>query len=126
MTVANDIDQAKGLFERGERVTEPMSKVRVPREAFELLAWCAADEPSDHERPLIANLRPAHTRRLLAQLPSLTVAQLDLWLEYFTLLFGELKEDVTRLTDEDPQLHENYRAFPGLWSQELLDALRRA
>jgi hypothetical protein len=52
-------------------MTRPELKAHALEEAVTLLASCDPDEVSDAEGKLIANLRTAHTRRLLVQLVGL-------------------------------------------------------
>ena len=72
-----------------------------------------------------ANLRLAHTRRLLVQLVGLGSVSMDAWFEYVHLLFGELSAEVERLTEADPELRENYGRFLKLWGPELAEILQR-
>jgi hypothetical protein len=123
MTIAQDIEEARSLFERAEREADPLRKARALEDGLALLESSASDEISDAERTLIANLRLAHARRLLSQLVTLHAVQMDVWFSYTKLLFFELKSEVDSLTQSDAQLRENYRQFVRLWRQELLDIL---
>ena len=90
-----------------------------------MLASCDPDEVSDAEGKLIANLRTAHTRRLLVQLVGLTSVSMDDWFDYIGLLLGELSPEVERVTQADAQLKENYGRFLGLWGAEIAGILKR-
>jgi hypothetical protein len=89
-----------------------------------LLASCDPDDATDAETRLIANLRLAHTRRLLVQLIGLTSVSMDAWFEYIRLLMGELNPEVERLTRGDPELKKNYAQFLELWGPEIAQILR--
>jgi hypothetical protein len=89
-----------------------------------LLASCDPDEVSDAEAKLIANLRMAHTRRLLAQLVGLASVSMDDWFDYIGLLLGELSPEVERVTQADARLKENYGRFLGLWGAEIAEILK--
>ena len=89
-----------------------------------MLASCDPDEATDAETKLIANLRLAHTRRLLVQLVGLTSVSMDAWFEYIGLLLGELNPEVERLTRGDPDLKKNYAQFLELWGPEIAEILR--
>lgn len=125
MPIATEIQEARALLERAEGATDPQQKASVLEEALALLESCAADDPSDAERTLIANLRRSHTRRLLVQLVSLASVQMDVWFGYIKLLFFELQPEVESITQEDAQLRANYERFLRLWRQEALDILGR-
>jgi hypothetical protein len=125
MTVARDIASARALFQKAEREADPELKAHALDEALALLASCDPDDVSDAERELIANLRLAHTRQLLAQLVSLTSISMDAWFDYVGLLFGELRREVELLVANDAQLRENYDRFIGLWGKELAEILKR-
>jgi hypothetical protein len=125
MTVAADIANARGLFQKAERETDPQLKAHALDEALALLASCNPDDVTDSGRKLIANLRLAHTRQLLAQLVSLASISMDAWFEYIQLLFGELSEEVALLVGNDAQLRENYEKFIRLWGTELAEILQR-
>jgi hypothetical protein len=125
MTVARDIASARALFQKAEREADPELKAHALDEALALLAACDPDDVSDAERELIANLRLAHTRQLLAQLVSLTSISMDAWFDYVGLLFGELRREVELLVANDAQLRENYDRFIGLWGKELAEILKR-
>lgn len=125
MTVAADIATARALFQKAERETDPQMKAHALDEALALLASCDPADITDSERRLIANLRLAHTRQLLAQLVSLASISMDAWFDYIRLLFGELSEEVGLLVGNDVQLRENYDRFVRLWGTELAEILER-
>ena len=124
MSVAHDIAEARALFEKAERETDPERKAHALDEAIALLSSCDPDEATDAETRLIANLRLAHTRRLLVQLVGLTSVSMDAWFEYIRLLVGELGPEVERLTRTDPALKKNYARFLELWGPEIAEIVR--
>jgi hypothetical protein len=125
MGVTQDITNARVLFERAERETSPELKAHALEEAVNLLASLDPDELSEGERNLVANVRLAHTRRLLIQLVGLTSVSMDAWFEYVSLLMGELRPEVERLTETDGELKENYGRFLRLWGPEMAEILQR-
>jgi len=125
MSTAHDIAGARELFEKAEREVDPDLKAHALEEAIALLSSCDPDDMSDADRKLIANLRLAHTRRLLVQLVGLRSVSMDAWFEYVHLLFGELSAEVERLTEADPELRENYGRFLKLWGPRLAEILQR-
>jgi hypothetical protein len=125
MSVARDIAEARALFEKAERETRPELKAAALEEAVTLLASCDPDEVSVAEARLIANLRMAHTRRLLAQLVGLAALSMDEWFGYIGLLLGELSPEVEQLTQADAALKESYERFLGLWGAGIAGILQR-
>ena len=125
MSVAGDIASARQLFEKAEREVDPDLKARALQEAIALLSSCDPADLSEAERKLIANLRLAHTRRLLVQLVGLRSVSMDAWFEYVHLLLGELSTEVERITQADAELKENHGRFLKLWGPELAEMLRR-
>ena len=125
MDVGRDIATARALFEKAEREANPELKARALEEAITLLASCDPDEITDADARLIANLRMAHTRRLLAQLVGLASISMDAWFDYIDLLFGELSPEVRRLTHADAELRDNYQRFVKLWGSDLAEILER-
>ena len=125
MSVARDIAEARALLEQAERETRPDLKANALEEAVALLASCDPDEISDAEGKLIANLRMAHTRRLLAQLVGLASVSMDEWFGYIGLLLGELSPEVERVTQADAGLKESYERFLALWGADLAEILKR-
>jgi hypothetical protein len=125
VSAAHDIAIARELFEKAERETTPELKAHALEEALALLSSCDPDEISDAEGKLIANLRLAHTRRLLVQLVGLSSVSMDAWFDYAHLVFGELRPEVERLTEGDRELKENYGRFLKLWGSELAEILQR-
>jgi len=123
--VTRDIAEARALFEKAERETRPERKAQALEEAVALLASIDPDEVSETEGKQIANLRMAHTRRLLSQLVGFTSVTMDDWFDYIGLLLGELSSDVERVTQADAQLKENYEKFLGLWGTEIAGMLKR-
>ena len=97
MTVAQDIAEARALFEKAERETNPAAKAQALQEAIALLDSCDPEEATDAEAKLIANVRLANTRRLLAQLVGMASVSMDTWFDYVGLLIGELRPEVERL-----------------------------
>jgi hypothetical protein len=125
MSIAQDIATARALLEKAEREWDPELKAHALDEALALLSSCDPGETSESERRLIANLRAAHTRRLLAQLVSLTSVSMDAWFDYARLLFGELKDEVEPLIGQDPQLRKNYERFIKLWGPQVAEILQK-
>ena len=125
MSAARDIAGARELLENAERETNPELKAQSLEEALALLASLDPDEVSDAQRQLIANLRLAHTRRLLAQLVSLSSVSMDAWFDYVDLLLGELRPEVARLTASDAELEANYARFIELLGPGAAEILRR-
>jgi len=125
MSIAHDISSARTLFEKAEREADPDLKAHALEEAIRLLSSCDPEEMSDAERKLVANLRLAHTRRLLVQLVGLSSVSMDAWFDYVHLLFGELSVEVERLTAVDAVLKENYGRFLKLWGPEVAEILQR-
>jgi len=125
VSVTRDIAEARALFEKAERETRPERKAHALEEAVTLLASIDPDEVSETEGKLIANLRMAHTRRLLSQLVGFTSVTMDDWFDYIGLLLGELSSDVERATQVDARLKENYEKFLGLWGSEIAGILKR-
>src|SRR5204862_4887196 len=124
MSTAHDIASARELFEKAEREVDPDLKAHALEEAIALLSSCDPDDMSDADHKLIANLRLAHTRRLLVQLVGLRSVSMDAWFEYLRLLFGDLSPEVERLIENDAALRDNYAKFTGLWGRELAEILR--
>ena len=98
---------------------------RSLEDALALLASVDPDAIPDAERKLIANLRLAHTRRLLGQLVGLASVSMDAWFEYVGLLFGDLGAEVERLVQADAELKENYDRFLELWGSGVAEFLRK-
>jgi len=124
VSAAQEIADARALFEKAEREADPEFKARALEEAIGLLASCDPDEITEAQARLISNVRLAHTRRLLVQLVGLKSVSLDAWFEYVRLLMDELNPEVERLTASDAELKENYRRFIGLLGPEAAAILR--
>ena len=119
-----EIASARAFFEKAERESDPDLKARALEEALAMLASLDPEDIPDDERKLVANLRLAHTRRMLAQLVRVEAMSMDAWLGYVRLLFGDLRPEVERLIESDAGLRENYAKFTGLWGRELAEILR--
>jgi len=125
VSAADDIAGARRLFEKAEREADPELKAHALEEALALLASIDPDEIPDAERRLVANVRLAHTRRLLVQLVGLASMSMDAWFEYVGLLLGDLGAEVERLTQADAELKENYDRFLELWGADVAEILRK-
>ena len=125
MSAARDIAGARELLEKAERETNPELKAAALDEALALLGSLDPHEISDAQRQLIANLRLAHTRRLLVQLVSLSSVSMDAWFDYVDLLLRELSPEVARLTAGDAELEANYAHFIELLGPDVAEILRR-
>jgi hypothetical protein len=119
-----EIASARAYFEKAERESDPDLKARALEEALAMLASLDPEDIADDERKLVANLRLAHTRRMLAQLVRVEAMSMDAWLGYVRLLFGDLRPEVERLIESDAGLRENYAKFTGLWGRELAEILQ--
>ena len=120
MTVPQDIAEARALFEKAEREENPAAKAQALEEAIVLLDSCDPDEVTDPQAQLIANVRLANTRRLLAQLVGMASVSMDTWFDYVGLLIGELRPEVERIAETDPELKKGLERFLG---QEVADTL---
>ena len=125
MSAADDIAGTRRLFEQAEREADPELKARALEEALALLASIDPDAISDAERKLVANLRLAHTRRLLGQLVGLASVSMDAWFDYVGLLLGDLGAEVERLVQADAGLKENYDRFLELRGADVAEILRK-
>lgn len=125
MSADHDIASARHLFEKAAREANPELKARALEDALALLASVDPDEVSDAGRKLVANVRLAHTRRLLVQLVGLASVSMDAWFEYVGLLLGDLGAEVERLIQADAELKENYDRFLELWGADVAEILRK-
>jgi len=125
VSAADDIAGTRRLFEQAEREADPELKARALEEALALLASIDPDAISDAERKLVANLRLAHTRRLLGQLVGLASVSMDAWFDYVGLLLGDLGAEVERLVQADAGLKENYDRFLELRGADVAEILRK-
>ena len=123
MTIAREIDDARALLERAEKETDHALKAQFILEAIEQLDDCAAENISLSERTLIANLRVAHTRRLLTQVTAFESASMDAWLSYNALLLFFLKDEVDLVLKENAQLKKEFKVFLRLRRREFLESL---
>lgn len=122
MTLANDIDLGRVLFEKAEQSTDPEQKSKLLLEAIKQLDYCAEEDISPAEQTLIANLRVSHTRRLLAQLVTDNSIQMDAWVGYLAIFLNFLKGEVDVLVQEDADFAEDYARFKQIWRREFLVA----
>ena len=122
MTVRGTIAEARALLERAEREADFELRAHAFEEALALLEACEPEETNPDERTLIANIRTAHTRRLLHQFPAMMAVSIDVWFSYFQILI-KLKSEVEALINSDRELRQNHERFIGLWRQDLLRAL---
>ena len=113
MAVSRDIAEARALFEKAERETNPAAKAQALEEAIVLLDSCDPGEVTDAEAKLIANVRLSNTRRLLAQLVGMTSVSMDTWFDYVGLLIGELRPEVEKLAETDAELRKGVEQFLG-------------
>ena len=120
MTAAQDIAEARTLFEKAEREMNPELKAGALEEAIALLDTCDPDEVTEAEARLIANVRLANTRRLLAQLAGMKSVSTDAWFNYVWLITQELGPEVERIIGADAELKQNLERFIGV---ELFETL---
>ena len=113
MSVAPDIAEARALFEKAERETNPALKAQALEEVIVLLDSCDPDDITEAQAQLIANVRLANARRLLVQLVGMSSVSMDAWLDYVRLLVEELRPEVGRLIEADAALKKNYERFIG-------------
>jgi hypothetical protein len=122
MSASADIAEARALLERAEREPDPEQETRHIEEALLLLD--SVEDPTAEESRLIANLRPSHARRLLAQMPNLITASFEVWLFYFNVLV-QLADEVEALTKADPKLAANRQEFVAMWGPDALAAAEK-
>ena len=123
MTIDRNIYDARALFERAEKETDPALKAQSIIDAIVTLDDCAAENITPSERALIANLRVAHTRQLLTQVTALKSVAMDSWLSYIGLLLFFLKDEVDLVLKENYQLEKDFKTFLGLRRREFLESI---
>jgi hypothetical protein len=123
MPPSAEIMEVRSLLEAAERQHDPELKAEELEDAFLLLESMDTGDMSPEDRTFVANLRKAHTRSLLLQLPSLLSVPFLVWFSYYRVLI-KLRDETEALTAEDARLRENYERFSELWRQELADALK--
>lgn len=118
--------EARGLFERSERETDPSRKFAALEEALELVDLVLEDSSlPQSDRELAANLRHSNIRRLLRQLVGMRGIQIEDWFNYIDLLLIRHAHEVKTVLDEDSSLKEGYQAFKAIWKDEFIDALEQ-
>lgn len=122
MPASADIAEARALFERAERESDPEQETRHIEEALLLLE--TVDDPTPLETGLISNLRTSYARRLLARVPNLRSAPFEVWLLYFNLLVA-LASEVEALAAAHPDLAANRQEFVGMWGPEVRAAIEQ-
>src|SRR5687768_16782988 len=120
------ITEARDLLAHAYREPDAARKIAAYEEAFEILEeQLGATDVATADRTLAGNLRLAHTRQLLAQLPTLTHVNMNVWFDYVRLLIFDLSGEVESAFQAAPELVEPYRHFIRLWGAEMIDVLQR-
>jgi len=126
MELPTEIAEARTHLERAEKEYLPDRKIEELEEGIKIIEYYLEDNPTPFPEvaQYITNLRRSHTRRLLSQLPSIKKAEINVWFSYIILIFTKLINEITFITDEDPELKRNYEEFYGIWKKELEEAFK--
>jgi hypothetical protein len=125
MTDDREIERARNLLEKAEKVVDPKLKADNFKEAFEALDSCMEDGVTESQHRVIENLRLAYARRILAQLDLFAVSPLEIWIGPVILLRDSLKREVDRLQDENPELKAKLTRFMESKLEEMREYLRQ-
>jgi len=117
-----DITEARKLLRDFERTENHSERVRKFEDALDLLNSYSSDH--DKAGQLATNLQRTYTRKLLEQLPSLHLLDIDDWFSYSSLLLTKLKKDVDYISAEDEQLKKNFNGFIRIWANEVIKLLQ--
>ena len=121
-----EIVEARSLLAQAENETNPKRKVEELKEGIDLLDLYVEENTDIPEaiKTRITNIRRSHTRRLLSQLLSTKIIEIEVWLEYVLLLMTKLKTEMEFATENDPELKKNYDEFWNLYSEDLKKVLK--
>ena len=122
-----ELEEARQLFERAERETDPDRKFAALEEALDLVDDFAGEHPAESPELLFAkNLRRSNLHRLLLQLTDMRNLQINSWFKYIKLLLLRVEPEIASILASEPSLRTAHRKFVALWGDELLKALQRA
>lgn len=77
------------------------------------------------ERDVLKNLRQSHTRVLINQLVTMPNMEIEVWFEYIMLFMLRLKNDVSLVLQEHPEIQKNYDNFKEKYKKELMEAAKK-
>ena len=124
---SKELEEARQLFEKAERETDPDRKFASLEEALDLIDDFSDEHPAESAELLFAhNLRRSNLHRLLSQLADMRNLQIESWFKYIKLLLLRIEPEVASILASDPPLRTAHRKFLALWGDELIDALQRA
>lgn len=125
-THSPELDEARRLFEKAERDSDPEHKFIALQEALDITDdFKAEHDVTSLDVSYANNLRHTHIRRLISQLVAFRHIQIDIWFNYLKLFLLRVEPEVKEITDADPSLHETYRKFVALWKNVLIDAIQK-
>lgn len=120
-----DITEARELLAKFEQTQDHGKRLRYFEDAIELLDQYAEDDPDSDEGCLARNIRKTYTRKLIEELPSLRVLDIDDWFSYSMILLLKVKKNVEALCTEHPALKTNFDNFIRIWASEAIDIFSR-
>jgi hypothetical protein len=119
-----EIREAISLFERWEADVKGPAAAGRFAEAVELLDDYLEAEPDSPHQRFVQNLKVSNTRRLLQLLKGVDKNDVSSWMEYVSVVFLVLKDEVEALMAAHPEVKEDFEAFLAVWGREYAEALQ--
>jgi len=121
----DDLGDARVSFEKFEKSTDSLTKVKFFEEAVEILNNYLEENPASPHRPFISNLRHTYTKELITQLKNIKNPDWEVWCKYIFLLLLKVNKETKEILALHPELINEYKEFIKLRKDELIEVLNR-
>jgi len=127
MELSPEMLEVRAQFEEAARAADPAKKCLALQKALDAMELYEEDHPGMEapERDVLKNLRQSHTRVLINQLVTMPNMEIEVWFEYIMLFMLRLKNDVSLVLQEHPEIQKNYDNFKEKYKKELMEAAKK-
>lgn len=124
MTCEKEIDGARALLTKAEKVKSLDAKIALIDEAINILESCLEDGPSHDEIIKIKNIKKSFVRYLVSQIGQMKLDNPDMFLFYMKTVYLNFNDELNELQEKDKSFSEKKEWLDEQFSEEIQSLLR--
>jgi hypothetical protein len=124
MTCEKEIDEARALLNRAEKVESLDTKISLIEEAKDIFESCLEDNPSQQEINKIKNIKKSFVRYLVSQIEKMRLYNPDMFYFYMKTVYLTFNDELKELQEEDKTFADKKEWLDEQFSEEIQSLLR--
>lgn len=124
MTCTKEIDEARTLLTKAEKVASLDAKISLIEEAKDIFESCLEDNPSQEEIQKIKNIKKSFVRHLVSQIEKMKLDNPDMFYFYMKTVYLTFNNELKELQEEDKTFATKKEWLDEQFSEEIQSLLR--